>query len=125
KEAAKVFGEIHEEHQQYLFACHNVLRDAIQELGSKVVVVCGLEAIGALPSCPYFAPTFPRLAPKLQEELICQQQEPFYVGQIAGGLITLFVSYHWTARPADLEPNAEGLFMSWHSIGQCAQAGNT
>lgn len=65
KEAAKAFG-IHEEHQQYVSACHNVLRDTIHELGFKVVVVCGLEAIGALRSCPYFAPTFPRLVPKLQ-----------------------------------------------------------
>jgi hypothetical protein len=122
-EAAKVYEKIHEEHQQYVSACHNVLRDTIHELEIKVVVMCGLDAIRALRSCPYFAPTFPRLAPNLQEELLLQEQEPFYVGQIAGRQITLFVSYHWAAFV--LKANAEGLRRTWHSIGQRAKADQT
>jgi hypothetical protein len=57
-------------HPQYVPARRNVLRDTIHELRSKVVVMCGLEAIAVLPSCPYFVRPFPRLAPELPEELL-------------------------------------------------------
>jgi hypothetical protein len=119
--AAKVFENIH---PPYLSACHNVLRDTIRDLQPKVVVVCGYDSIAALPSCHDLKPFFPIKRPDLKKELLRQEQKPFYVGQIAGRQITLFISYHWSTRPADLVGKEDGLEKTWHSIGQSAQAGN-
>jgi uracil-DNA glycosylase len=121
----QVYSEMRRRYPDYRFACLNVFRDTIRDLGSKVIVVCGWEAIDALISSRDIAPGFPRHCDLITELTAQVDEEPFYVGRIGGLQITLFVCYHWSTRNRQvIERNADNLCRLWRLIGQNARGGN-